>query len=251
MENRKEGTTFESLIEEIKPVYRAEKQKLLDEILSFRQEYSFLKSKSVLQFIGESHLERHHSKLLEYIWKSNQRIFLDFILSIPQLSNNEQLREWILEGNYSIGSEIKTTDGKFIDLLITDNKKRFCIVIENKINSAVSRYGNDKLQLDSYYKHVNKKMPKNTEKYFLLLSHRDNKKYTVKNKWIYTSYYPVFHSITTNISNYSVEDDYLKQYAEALFSILFNSEEMWDNIDEQTPISVMSLFYQNIITKIK
>ena len=97
-----------SFIEEIKPLYKAEKQRLLNEILSFRQKYSFLKSESVLQCIGELRKEKHHSKILAYIWKRNQKVFSDFILSIPQISNNENLQAWILEGNYSVVCEKRT-----------------------------------------------------------------------------------------------------------------------------------------------
>jgi hypothetical protein len=251
-ENQQRQKNLESslflFIEEIRLIYQAEKQRLLNEISVFRQNYSFLKNESVLQCIGELHKEKHHSKFLAYIWKHNKKIFSDFISLIPQISNDEKLRVWILEGDYFVVCEKRTIDSKFIDLLIKDNQNRFCIVIENKIDSVVSRYENDKLQLYYYYKHINKKTPKDAVKYYLLLSHRNNKKYTIKNEWIYTSYYPVFRSM---IQNYSTEDDILKQYIIALFSLLFNSKEMGNTIDKNTPISKMSLFYQNIITQIK
>lgn len=238
---------FSTFCEDIKPLYQSEKQKLFNQISSFREKYFFLKNISILECLKKHDNEIFHSKLLAFIWSNNQKIFSDFILSIPQLSDNEQLRSWILNASYKVEVEAKTKNGKFIDLIIMDNQKRWCIVIENKINSKVSPHG-DKLQLDSYSAHVNRTMPKDTMKYYLLLSYRNNKKYTLKNEWIYVDYYSVFRSI---IKNYSTEDEILKQYLMTVFALLFRSKEIGQNINEETSIIEMSLFYQNIITQIK
>ena len=228
-----------SFIEEISPLYQEEKQELFEKISLFQQEHSFLKQKSILEIISKSDWETYHSKLLADFWNNYHSIFCDFIQSITKLSENKQLIKWILERDYKVETEQKTGNNKYIDILITDNQERYCIAVENKINSAVSYHGKETLQLDSYSKHIYKSMPENTQKIFLLLSFCDNKKYTLKNEWIYVDYYKVFKSID---KNYSAEDDILKQYMITLFSLLFNTKEIGGNINEKTSLSEMSFF---------
>ena len=232
-------TSLSSFIEEIKPLYQEEKQRLFEEISLFRQNYAFLKSESILEYLNKEK-ETNHSKVLACIWKNNPQILCDFIESIPRLSVSEQLREWILEGNYQVETEQNHTD-----ILITDNQKRYCIVVENKINSPVSYHKEGKLQLDSYYKYVNKIMPRTAVKLCILLSHRNNRKYTVRNDWYYADYFCVCHSL---INNYS---EGIKDYLISVYSLLFPNKETGDNINEESSIVEMSRFYQEIITKIK
>jgi hypothetical protein len=269
MENRKKSPTFESLIEdlkfliqqekkekqqhqkylelflssflsEIRPLYQEEKQRLLEKISLFRQDFSFLKGESVLERLKKDK-ETNHSKLLASIWK-NPQIFCDFLQSIPKLSMDEQLKEWILEEDYQVEIE-----QEHIDILITDNQKRFCIAVENKINSTVSNHGT-KLQLDTYYQYVNKVMPKTAVKYCLLLSHRNNKKYTLRNEWEYADYFCVFHSIK---KNYSADNNILREYLMTVFSIVCPQKDIGENINEETSIIEMNRFDQKIITQIK
>lgn len=237
-------SSFSSFLESIKPLYQEEKQRLLEEISLFGQNYSFLKGKSLLEYLNIEK-ETNHSKILAGIWEDNPQILFDFIQSIPTLSINDQLKNWILEGDYKVKTEKKTTHKKSIDILITDNKKRYCIAIENKINSAISFHEKEKPQLDSYSEYVNCIMPKDAIIFCILLSHRNNKKYTWGSNWNYADYFCVFQSLI----NYSAENHILKEYSIAVFSLLFPNKETGDNINEESSIVEMSLFYQKIITK--
>ena len=243
---KEQGNKFSSFLEGIKPLYQEEKQRLLDEISKFRQNYSFLKGKSSLEYLNIEK-ETNHSKVLAGIWEDNPIILSNFLQSIPTLSIDSQLRGWILEGKYEVETEQKKGSNKCIDILITDNQKRYCIVIENKINSVVSHHENGKLQLDSYYEHVNKIMPKDTIKLYILLSRRNNKMYTLENDWHYANYLYVLQSLI----NYSEENYALKDYLITVFSLLFPNKDIGENINGESSIVDMSLFYQKIITQIK
>ena len=238
---------FPSFLENIRLLYQGEKQRLLKEISLFRQKYPFLKDESALEILNKEK-ETNHSKLLACIWKDNHHVLCDFIQSIPTLSINSQLKDCILEGNYEVETEQKTDNNKYIDILITDNQKRYCIAIENKINSVVSHHEKGKLQLDSYYEHINKIMPKEAVKLCILLSHRNNKKYTWENDWHYADYFCVFQSL---INNYSAEEHILKDYLITVFSLLFPNKDIGENINVESSVVEMSLFYQKIITQIK
>ena len=228
-------SSFSAFLENINPLYQDERQRLLEKISLFRQKYSFLKGVSVLEYLNKEK-ETNHSKVLAGIWKNNPKILCDFIQSIRQLSMNEQLKEWILGGNYNVETEQKTHNKKFIDILITDNQKRYCIAIENKINSVVSHHEMGKLQLDSYYEHINKLMPKDAVKLCVLLSHRNNKKYTWENDWIYADYLCVLQSL---LKNHSVENNILTEYLITVFSLLFPDKEIGENINEESSIVEM------------
>ena len=244
---KEKDNKFSSFLEDIKPLYQEEKQKLLDEISLFRQKYPFLKDESTLEILNKEK-EKNHSKLLARIWKDNQHVLCDFIQSIPKLSLSEQLKEWILEGNYKVETEKQTIGNKYIDILITDNQERYGIAVENKINSSVSHHERGELQLDSYYEHINKKMPEDAVKLCILLSHRNNLKYTLENDWYYADYLCVFQSL---MKNYSAEKHILKDYLITVFSLLFPNKDIGENINGESSIVDMSLFYQKIITQIK
>jgi len=240
-------SSFFSFMEDIKPLYQEEKQRLLEKISLFRQKYPFLKDESTLEILNKEK-ETSHSKLLARIWKDDQHVLCDFIQSIPKLSVSEQLKEWILEGNYKVETEKQTIGNKYIDILITDNQERYGIAVENKINSSVSLHERGELQLDSYYEHINKIMPEDAIKLCILLSHRNNIKYTWRNDWYYADYLCVFQSL---IKNYSEGKHILKDYLITVFSLLFPNKEIGENINEESSVVEMSLFYQKIITQTK
>ena len=111
----------------------------------FKQRHRDLFDFSLLEAIGKAHWETYHSKLLAYIWERDKNALVAFLNSITGI--NPALIAQVKESvSYRIKTEQKTSAGKFIDLLITDDQN-WVIAIENKISAKVSTHETGELQI--------------------------------------------------------------------------------------------------------
>ena len=232
-------------------LYKVEQKRLRAKYIEpFTEKYSFLEQKSVLQVINKYHWETFHSLLLKHLWCTSELLH-SFVEKVNNIQNKEVILQQITLGNYFICAEhpIKNKKSKkverYIDLLITDKNKKWLIVIENKINSEVSKNKNGRgTQLDSYYQYIknDSRFKSFEDKVYILLSHTDNREY-VKNEWIYADYYKVFSSILENCDiNNAIQIDYLK----TLYQLLFNDRE----INTDTSLYTMRKFYTEVQSKV-
>lgn len=232
-------------------LYKVEQKRLKAKYIEpFTEKYSFLEQRSVLQVINKYQWETFHSLILKSLWQIPKLLY-SFIQKVDNIENKELVLEQVLLDNYNIEEEHPIVNKKtkkverFIDLLITDNNKKWLIVIENKINSEVSKNKNGRgTQLDSYYKYIkNDSRFKSFEnKVYILLSHTDNREY-IKNEWIYADYYKVFSSILENCdTNNAIQIDYLK----TLYHLLFNDRE----INSDVSLYTMRKFNTEVQSKI-
>ncbi|WP_101688589.1 PD-(D/E)XK nuclease family protein [Dysgonomonas massiliensis] len=243
---------FLKSIETFNTLYEIEQKRLNEKYVEpFAKEYSFLEQKSVLQVIRKHHWETFHSLLLKHLWQQ-PRLLYSFIDRINRIENKELILQQIILDNYKIEVEHPIKNKKtekverFIDLLITDNNKKWLIVIENKIYSEVSKNKSGKgTQLSSYYNYIknDSHFKSFDNKIYILLSHCDNTKYT-NNEWIYTDYYNVFSSmLRNNDADNAIQLDYLK----TLYQLLFNDR----SISSDLSLYTMRKFYIEVQSKVK
>jgi len=242
---------FSELCDELHRLYEVETESIFNKYISpFINEYSFIENPSSLQIINKLHCETYHSLFFKYILDS-QNVFGHEVLKefLSDVTDNKSWIENISRRNYNIYREEPTkglkngNDKKRIDLLVVDDKNKWCIVIENKINSEV-HYRNKYSQLDPYYSYCEKRY-KGYDKIYILLSYNTKNQNYVKGDWIYVNYYRVFKSLLKYYSKDSLIRDYLK----TLFKLLFPNETM----DFYKKISMYRgmQFYKNIILKMK
>ena len=137
------------------------------------------------------------------------------------------LDDIVIKREQSTGKNTGNKNNKRIDLLICSEKGKFCICIENKINT-----GEGKGQLSNYYKYVEETFArKNTKytkykyeyRYYILLSPTgiDAEKEEDKNSWIALSYADLYDWIDEILTTYEEKipvkaKDLIKDYLNAL-----------------------------------
>ncbi|GEM_PF-734315 len=240
--------------DELKNVYQKEQQNYYSKYITpFIKKYSFLNEKSSLQIIKKQSNETYHSLFLKHLWDWRNsdyaaKALSDFILSLENFPNKEQLSSSILSRCYEIKEEHvilkaakRSLNKKRIDLLITDFLNKWCIVLENKINSSVSTdTKRNRTQLDCYQQYCDdKKGFKDFSRIYILLSHKDNEGFC-NQPWKYADYYQVFRSLFP----YYTKDEIVRDYLKSLFSLLFPNEQ----INDYAKISLYNalLFYKRI-----
>jgi hypothetical protein len=244
--------------DELKTLYEEEqKNSYISYIAPFLENYSFLNQKSSLQVIKKNSHETYHSLYLKYIWNWRNSsyassLLCDFVDSIEDLPNKDLLKASIPKQKYSIEEEHpikkaikRSLNGMRIDLLITDSENKWCIVLENKINSSVSfDKKRNRSQLDCYRLYCeDKKEYKDYSKVYILISHKENKKYCDKH-WMYVDYYHIFHLF---LSCYE-KDDIIKDYLKTLFFLLFPNIQIAGH--SKMSLNNIYSFYKHTILKI-
>ena len=242
---------FCAFCDELQNFYEQEKEVLNQHITLFISQYSFLNEKSSLQIINKHKQETYHSSFLEYLWGNKAsfgcKAFYDFINDI--LTDKESWVDTIKQSSYKVFTEeyIKEQrkeglNKKRIDLIFVDEKNKWCVIIENKIESKV-HYSDNRSQLDNYFDYGKRKY-KGFHQLYILLSHTDNQKHE-KGEWKSANYHQVFKSLL----KYHTEDSLLRDYLKTLFALLFPNEQM-NNYSTHSLYQGM-LFYNCIISKIK
>lgn len=244
---------FLYLSEHLQTLYIIEQKRLNDKYIKpFKEKNSFLFGKSVLRIINRCHWETYHSLLLKYFWE-NPILLKSFISRVDGIECKEQILQLLSNNDYSIKEEYKIknieTDKieRKIDLLITDNKKNWLITIENKIHSEVSKdAGGQNTQLDDYHKYLEYDSRYQSFKYkiYILLSHRNNRKYINGKDWKYVDYYEVFASL---LENNTPGDSILTDYLKTLYFLLFGDRD----INGVLSIHSARKFYIEVQSKIK
>lgn len=241
---------LDSIIDEICSLYKKESEYTYKEfIMPFTDKYLFLQTSSILGVINKLEHETFHSLILKELWnpQHGKRILANFITTIDDISPNDKmkLQEYILQGNYFIEEEhtIKKNK-KRIDLLIADNAKKWFIIVENKINATVNKSKEKTTQLQYYFQYGESALKKYPNRYYILLSHRDNKKDAVE-PWMYATYNDVFLSLIKTIPQTRIVEDYLS----SLFRLLYPNNISQNNIGNSLYKSYQ--FYYEIIKHIK
>ncbi|WP_270540336.1 PD-(D/E)XK nuclease family protein [Bacteroides zhangwenhongii] len=243
--------TFFKYCDELHCFYVVEKENLFNKYVApFINEYPFIEKPSSLQVIEKLHCETYHSLFLKYIW-DNQNSFGYKVLSefLNNVANDKSWFESISMRTYNVQKEVPTkglkngNDKKRIDLLLVDDKNKWCIAIENKINAEI-HYSNKHSQLEPYYNFCEKKY-KGYDKLYILLSYNSKNQCHVNDNWIYVDYYYVFKSLL----KYHCKDLLIEDYLKTLFKLLFPKVRR-DCYKNSTMYRSM-WFYQNIILKIK
>lgn len=192
-------------------------------IIPFLEQFPFLTSPSYLQAVlHRERKETDHSLFLKYVLsqcKCGSSILLDFCNIIGCQS------EWInaiKQNTYTVESEFSTKQQRKqsislrrMDLFIKDEKNKWLIVIENKIDSKIRvEKGN---QLDVYKEYCERKYPQYDRLYILLSYRESNFKDIKKRGWKQLHYYSVFNILL----QYVEKDDFIKEYLRTLYCLLF------------------------------
>lgn len=244
------SSQFMNFCEEIKPLYDIEKRRVYNQYIEpFVADNLFLCDTSLLRVIKRSEIEDCHTKILEYIWsdaKCGVTVLSDFISSI---CDDQHLCELINMGNYKIINEYRQVssnsdlNNKKVDLLIIDHNSRWFVAIENKVNSEVHNLNNTNIsQLDGYYKFCKSKY-RGYKSLFVLLSYRDNERYSGGN-WVYADYFTLFKSLLPH----SAANDIIKDYLKTIFTPLFDVESLNEYRSCGT-LSQSVQFYNKVIRK--
>lgn len=190
----------------------------------FKQRHRDLFDCSLLEAIEKTHWETYHSKLLAYIWQRDKNALIAFLNSIEEI-DPAFIAQVKNSASYRIIMEQQTSAGKFIDLLITDDK-HWVIAIENKINARISTHETGELQITHYRKWVTKKFP-GFNRCFILLSYKDNMKYlTNEIEWKYCNYSVLFKSLLTIV----YPDRITREYQSTVLSLLCDKDASADNV---------------------
>lgn len=240
---------LDCITDEINLLYEKESEYAYKEYIKpFTDKYSFLQTPSILKAIKKLEYETFHSLILKELWNPQygKQLLADFITTIDDisLSDKTKLQEYILQGDYFIEEEHTIRENrKRIDLLITDNAKKWFIIIENKINASIN-ISKNKTQLQYYYKYGEEELNEYIDRYYILLSHRDNKKDAVA-PWKYVSYNNVFLSLIRTIPQTRIAKDYLS----SLFNLLYPNNISQNSINNSLYKSHQ--FYHETIKHIK
>ena len=204
-----------------------------------------------MQIIKKVKHETYHSLFLAYLWGSEtsfgHKAFQDFINDIltdkePWVDTIQQCSYKVFTEKYIKGQRKKGLNKKRIDLIFVDEKNKWCVIIENKIESKV-HYSDNRSQLN-YYFDYGERQYKGYHQLYILLSHTDNQKYE-NEKWKYANYHQVFKSLL----KYHTGESLLRDYLKTLFALLFPNEQL-DNYSTHSLHTGMT-FYNRIISKIK
>ena len=215
---------FSAFCEELKSPYHTTINSLSKKyVVPFLEQYSFLVYPSYLQIVlHRERKETDHSRFLEYILsqsKIGSSVILDFCNVIGYKS------EWlktIKQNLYTVRYEFSTKKQRRqsismrrMDLLIKDDKNKWLIVIENKIDSKIrTKKGN---QLDVYSEFCKREYSKYSKLYILLSYREDNFRDTENREWYPLNYYSVFNVLL----KHAAEDPFIKEYLRTLYFLLF------------------------------
>lgn len=192
-------------------------------IIPFLEQFPFLTSPSYLQAVlHRERKETDHSLFLKYVLsqcKCGSSILLDFCNIIECQS------EWInaiKQNTYTVESEFSTKQQRKqsislrrMDLFIKDEKNKWLIVIENKIDSKIRVEKGS--QLDAYSDFCKRNYPQYNKLYILLSYREDNFKDIKNTEWLSMNYYSVFNILLKYVS----ENDFIKEYLRTLYCLLF------------------------------
>jgi len=245
--------------DKLQSIYKQEVENVYNKHIDpFLDEYFFLKEKSSLQIIDKLKYENYHSLFLEYLWGKEQNFgaeaFQDFINDALSNNDREPWGNTITQSSYKIipnkpikGQRKKELNRKRPDLIFVDKANKWCVIIENKIESKVSLSdrSNNRSQLDIYFDYGERKYKEFHYRLYILLSYTDNQEHR-KGEWIYANYYQVFKSLL----KFHTEDSRLCDYLQTLFALLFPNEQM-DYYSSTRSLCQGMLFYNRVISKIK
>lgn len=244
---------FSKFCDELHALYEVEKENIFNGYIKpFINEYSFIEDTSSLQVINKLHYETYHSLFLKYILDSQNSFGHEVLREfLSNVADNKNWFENLSLCTYNVHEEVSTkglkngNNKKRIDLLFVDDKNKWCIVIENKIDSEVHYHGDNKRsQLDFYYDYCERTY-KDYEKLYILLSYNEKNSSHKRTGWEYADYYDVFKSLLKHHSKDALVNDYLK----TVFKLLFPNETM--NSYQRSSLYRGRKFYSNIIQKMK
>lgn len=224
-------------------------------IIPFLEQYPFLTSPSYLQVVlHRERKETDHSLFLKYVLsqcKYGSSILLDFCNMTGYQS------EWInaiKQNTYTVESEFSTKQQRKqsislrrMDLFIKDDKNKWLVVIENKIDSNIRvEKGN---QLDAYSEFCKRNYPQ-YNKLYILLSYREDNFKDIENskkesKWWPMNYYSAFNILL----RYAEEDDFIKEYLRTLYFLLFHNIQI-PNLHSASSLFRYRLFINRVILKL-
>lgn len=242
----------------IKALYPHEVDKNYNRYVApFLDRYAFLKRPSCLAIIKKHAYEPAHTLYLAHLFESNKAILSALIKSAECLSGKDELLQHIQASEtYQVKAEEQIKDcgkitGRIPDLTITDERNRWVLIIENKIESRFSDGRIGKNQIDDYRIYAERTFPA-YDRYYLTVSYSDcNRKDALDNQWGYCDYCSVFNAIIQCEPLDRIAEDYLS----ALMQLLCNgSHKRIQKPDtEQIPRQLVSIyqFYTNVITQLK
>ena len=224
-------------------------------IIPFLEQFPFLTSPSYLQAVlHRERKETDHSLFLKYVLsqcKCGSSILLDFCNIIGCQS------EWInaiKQNTYTVESEFSTKQQRKqsislrrMDLFIKDEKNKWLIVIENKIDSKIRVEKGS--QLDAYSEFCKRNYPQYNKLYILLSYREDNFKDIENSKkeseWLPMNYYSVFNVLL----KYAEEDNFIKEYLKILYFLLFPNIQIL-NVHRSSSLFRCWLFINRVILKL-
>jgi len=244
---------FPAFCAELESLYSASMNSVCEKYLNpFIEQYSFLASPSYMQVVlHREKRETDHSLFLKYVLNSQSKVGRSILRDLCKVvgCKSELIKE-IEQGSYTVESEFSTKrqrksslSQRRMDLLIRDDKNKWLIVIENKINSKIRiEKGN---QLDAYSEYCERYFPQYTALYILLSYRDDNFKDIENRKWKALNYYSVFNVLL----KYVEEDDFIKEYLRILYFLLFPNIQ-FSYVYKQTSLYRCWLFINCVILKL-
>lgn len=192
-------------------------------IVPFLEQYPFLTSPSYLQAVlNRERKETDHSLFLKYVLsqcKCGSSILLDFCNIMecqPDWINKIGQNAYTVESEFSTKQQRKQSISlRRMDLFIRDDKNKWLIVIENKIDSKIRVEKGS--QLDAYSDFCKRNYPQYNKLYILLSYREDNFKDIKNTEWLSMNYYSVFNILLKYVS----ENDFIKEYLRTLYCLLF------------------------------
>ena len=224
-------------------------------IIPFLEQFPFLTSPFYLQAVlHRERKETDHSLFLKYVLsqcKCGSSILLDFCNIIGCQS------EWInaiKQNTYTVESEFSTKQQRKqsislrrMDLFIKDDKNKWLVVVENKIDSNIRVEKGS--QLDAYSEFCKRNYPEYNKLYILLSYREDNFKDIENSKkeseWLPMNYYSVFNVLL----KYAEEDDFIKEYLKILYFLLFPNIQIL-NVHRSSSLFRYQLFIDRVILKL-
>lgn len=251
--SEKHKKDFPAFDDELESLYSETINSLYKKYLTpFLERYSFLTSPSYLQVVlHRERKEADHSLFLKYILGNQCNVGKFVLMDLCNIIGCKS--EWIK----SIGQNPYTVECEFstkwqrkhsmslrrMDLLIKDEKSKWLIVIENKIDSKIRiEKGN---QLDAYSEFCKRKYFQYDKLYILLSYREDNFKDIENHGWQPLNYYSVFNVLL----KYAQENDFIKEYLKILYFLLFPNFQ-FSYVHNHASLYRCSLFISRVILKL-
>ena len=134
-----------------------------------------------------------------------------------------------------------------MDLFIKDDKNKWLVVVENKIDSNIRVEKGS--QLDAYSEFCKRNYPEYNKLYILLSYREDNFKDIENSKkeseWLPMNYYSVFNVLL----KYAEEDNFIKEYLKILYFLLFPNIQIL-NVHRSSSLFRYQLFIDRVILKL-